>query len=90
MHGMEQGDTTTTETAPPSNAGPWSTARKIAVGTVGGTVLVAGVVLMPFPGLPGTPVVLAGLAILGTEFEVARRSAERVRTQAKRAIDRLR
>jgi uncharacterized protein (TIGR02611 family) len=40
---------------------------RIGVGVVGGLVLVAGVLMIPYPG-PGWLVVFAGLAILATEF----------------------
>jgi uncharacterized protein (TIGR02611 family) len=42
------------------------------VGVVGGVVLVGGIAMIPYPG-PGWLVVFAGLAILGSEFEWARR-----------------
>ena len=45
-------------------------AYRIGVGVVGGLVLVAGVLMIPYPG-PGWLVVFAGLAILATEFEWA-------------------
>ena len=41
-------------------------------------VTAAGLVLMPVPGPGGTPVTLAGLAILSTEFSWARRVRERL------------
>jgi uncharacterized protein (TIGR02611 family) len=49
-----------------------NTAYRVAVGVVGAVVLVVGVVLVPYPG-PGWLIVLAGLAILASEFERARR-----------------
>ena len=45
---------------------------RIGVGIVGGLVLVAGIVMIPYPG-PGWLVVFAGLAILATEFTWAER-----------------
>ena len=47
-------------------------AYKIGVGIVGFLVLCAGLVMIPFPG-PGWLVVIAGLAILSTEFAWAER-----------------
>lgn len=47
-------------------------AYRIGVGVVGGVVLVAGVLMIPYPG-PGWLVVFAGLAILASEFEWAGR-----------------
>jgi uncharacterized protein (TIGR02611 family) len=47
-------------------------AYRVGVGIVGFVVLCAGVVMIPFPG-PGWLVVIAGLAILSTEFSWAER-----------------
>lgn len=47
-------------------------AYRIGVGVLGGTVLAAGIVMIPYPG-PGWLVVFAGLAILATEFAWAGR-----------------
>ncbi|MQA14723.1 MAG: TIGR02611 family protein [Pseudonocardiaceae bacterium] len=47
-------------------------AYRIVVGVVGGMVLAAGIVMIPYPG-PGWLVVFAGLAILGSEFTWAHR-----------------
>lgn len=46
--------------------------KKIAIGIVGGLVVVVGLILVPYPG-PGWLVVFGGLAILATEFEFAER-----------------
>lgn len=46
--------------------------RKIGIGIVGGIVLLAGIIMIPYPG-PGWLVVFAGLGILSTEFEWAQR-----------------
>lgn len=56
---------------------------RIVVGVIGGIVLVAGIIMIPYPG-PGWLVVFAGLAILGSEFAWARRllHAARVRYDA--------
>lgn len=43
-------------------------AKKVAVAIVGGIVLIAGIIMIPYPG-PGWLVVFAGLGILSTEFE---------------------
>lgn len=45
-----------------------------AVGALGGSITVLGVLLVPLPG-PGWLVVFLGFAILGTEFAWARRLA---------------
>jgi uncharacterized protein (TIGR02611 family) len=46
--------------------------RRFAVGLGGGTVLVVGVIAIPYPG-PGWLIVFAGLAILAREFPWAGR-----------------
>ncbi len=45
--------------------------RKPIIGVAGGVVLIAGIIMIPYPG-PGWLVVFAGLAILATEFKWAR------------------
>ena len=47
--------------------------KKIFIAVIGGTVLLAGIALLPLPG-PGTVVIAAGVAILATEFIWARRA----------------
>jgi uncharacterized protein (TIGR02611 family) len=47
-------------------------AYRIGVAVLGGLVLVAGVIMIPYPG-PGWLVVFGGLAILATEFHWAQR-----------------
>ena len=56
---------------------------RIAIGVLGGLVLLAGVFMIPYPG-PGWLVVFLGLAILATEFTWA----ERVLRYAKHRYDR--
>lgn len=55
-----------------------SMARKIAVGTAGGVVTAAGLVMLVTPG-PGILVTLSGLGILSSEFPAARRALDRIR-----------
>lgn len=59
-----------------------SLAKRVLVGVLGGIVLVAGIVMIPYPG-PGWLVVFAGLAILAKEFTWA----ERVLQFARRYYD---
>lgn len=42
-------------------------ARKTGIGVIGGVVLLAGIIMIPYPG-PGWLVVFAGLGILSSEF----------------------
>jgi uncharacterized protein (TIGR02611 family) len=52
-------------------AGTYKVAKRVAIGIVGGTVLLLGVVMMVTPG-PGIAGILAGLGILAIEFAWAR------------------
>ena len=56
----------------------YRTARRIAVLTVGSTVVLLGIVMLVTPG-PGLVVIPIGLAILGAEFAWARLWLRRVR-----------
>jgi len=49
-----------------------SHSKKVLVGIVGGTIVLIGLVLVPYPG-PGWLVVFAGMAVLASEFEFAER-----------------
>ncbi len=55
-----------------------NSAWRCGVGALGTLVLVAGVIMIPYPG-PGWLVVFAGLAILGTEFTWAKRLLDHAR-----------
>ena len=50
---------------------PYKVATRIAIGIVGGSVLVVGIAMIVLPG-PAFVVIPAGLAILGIEFAWAR------------------
>jgi len=52
--------------------------RRVLITAVGGTVLAAGIVLMPLPG-PGTLIVAGGLSILSREYPAAGRVLDRVK-----------
>jgi uncharacterized protein (TIGR02611 family) len=54
--------------------------KKLLVGIVGGLVLLAGIIMIPYPG-PGWLVVFAGLAILATEFTWAQRILDRTKSK---------
>jgi len=53
-------------------------ARRIAIGIVGGTILLLGIAMLVMPG-PGLVVIPIGLAILGLEFAWARLWLKKVR-----------
>ena len=46
--------------------------KKVAIAIIGGSVVLVGLVLVPYPG-PGWLIVFGGLAILSSEFEPAER-----------------
>lgn len=57
-------------------------AYRAAVGVTGGATVALGVALIPLPG-PGSLVALGGLAMLGSEFEGARKVNEKATAVAK-------
>jgi UPF0716 family protein affecting phage T7 exclusion len=63
--------------------------RRVVVAVVGGVVVLAGLIMCVLPG-PGLLTVAAGLAILATEFEWARRMLHRVRRTARATYERAR
>ncbi len=58
-------------------------AYRIAVGVVGLTVVVLGIILVPLPG-PGWAVIFVGLGIWATEFDWARALLVKVRAHYRR------
>ena len=59
--------------------------RRIAVLAIGIPVSLIGIVLLVVPG-PGTPVLVAGLAILAIEFQWAQRHMDRLKALARKAL----
>jgi hypothetical protein len=59
-------------------------AYRAAVGVTGGATVALGVALIPLPG-PGALVALGGLAMLGSEFEGARKVSSKANSVAKKA-----
>jgi Putative transmembrane protein (PGPGW) len=57
-----------------------SAAKKIAVSIIGFSVVIIGIILLPLPG-PGILIIIAGLAILSTEFEKADKILTKVRAR---------
>lgn len=62
-------------------------AWRVAVLTVGGLVVAAGIALLALPG-PGWATIVVGLMILASEFAWARRSLDWTKAQALNARDR--
>ena len=57
--------------------------KKVAVGIIGGTVLLLGIALIVLPG-PAVVVIPAGLAILATEFAWAQRWLQKAKDWIRR------
>jgi tellurite resistance protein TerC len=60
---------------------PYKVAKRIAIGIVGGSVLLIGVAMIVLPG-PAFVVIPAGLAILSVEFAWARIWLKKVKAKA--------
>jgi hypothetical protein len=58
--------------------------RRFVIGAVGGSMTLAGILLLVLPG-PGIPLLLAGLGVLSLEFAIARTWIVAVRQRAERA-----
>jgi uncharacterized protein (TIGR02611 family) len=63
--------------------------KRIVVTLVGFALVLAGLVMMVTPG-PGLLVIVAGLAVLATEYAWAKHWLERTRAQAHKARQRVR
>jgi len=67
----------------------YRTARRIAIGVVGVSVVIVGVAMIVLPG-PAFIVIPAGLAILSLEFAFARRWLRSIKNGSQSAVNRLR
>jgi hypothetical protein len=63
--------------------------RRAVVGTVGGSVVLAGVAMLVLPG-PGVAAILLGFGILALEFEIARQWVVALRERVERGAARAR
>ena len=63
--------------------------RRMGVTVAGVIVILVGIVLCPLPG-PGVAIIIAGLAILATEYVWARRLLHWVRVKTRQTYDRVR
>lgn len=63
--------------------------KRIAVTVVGFALLVGGIVMMVTPG-PGILGIIAGLAVLATEYAWAERMLDTVKEKARQATDKVR
>lgn len=60
----------------------YKTARRLVIAVFGVTILIFSIVGYIMPIIPGIPLTLLGLAILGTEFIWARHLLRKVRSSA--------
>ena len=60
--------------------------RRLLVAVLGVLIILVGVVLLFIPG-PGTVVIIAGLAVLGSEFERPRIWVQSLRARVRRAMN---
>jgi uncharacterized protein (TIGR02611 family) len=65
--------------------GLYAGARRIVVLIAGSILVAVGIALLVLPG-PGIPLILAGLALLGTQFPWARRMLEWLRARMSAAV----
>lgn len=63
--------------------------RWLVVATVGITLLVLGIIFLVLPG-PGIPLIIAGLAILATEFTWAEIWLNRTKHHVNKAVKKVR
>lgn len=64
--------------------------KRIAITVVGFGLVIAGLVLIIFPGPFTIPLILAGLAVLATEYAWARRALDETKRRTRDAVDRVR
>lgn len=64
----------------------WTNGKRVAVSLVGFGLLALGLVMIVTPG-PGIVFLIAGLAVLATEYVWAERALEKAKEQASRAKD---
>jgi len=69
--------------------GSYQAGRKLAIATIGASVVALGVAMLVLPG-PAIIVIPLGLAVLAVEFAWARRWLERLRDGSRRVLGRSR
>lgn len=64
--------------------------RRVAITIVGFILLLGGLAGLALPILPGWLLIIAGLAVLGTEYMWARRMLDEAKKRAKQAAEKVR
>lgn len=72
----------------PARSAVWRRVRLVAVTIVGGILTLAGLAMLVLPG-PGLLALIAGLAILASEYAWARRHLDRAKRAAQKAKDKV-
>jgi len=67
---------------------PYRMAKRVAIGIVGGSVLVVGICMIVLPG-PAFVVIPVGLGILGVEFAWARMWLKKAKAKAEEVVRNL-
>lgn len=62
--------------------------KRVAATVIGSSLIGVGIVLLVIPG-PGLLLIIAGLAVLATEYEWARRALDSAKARAKTVRDRF-
>lgn len=63
--------------------------KKTIILIIGGTIIFFGVLLLVLPG-PGILVIIAGLAVLATEFAFAEKALSKIKKSVKKVGERVR
>jgi hypothetical protein len=63
--------------------------KRFLVTVLGGAMVVGGIIITPLPGPWSFPVVIAGLAVLGSEYDWAKDALDWARTKFKNTAERL-
>jgi uncharacterized membrane protein YbaN (DUF454 family) len=64
--------------------------RKVVVAVIGIVTILVGIAGLFLPILPGMLLIVAGLAILATEYALARRGLDALRTRFRHLVERFR
>lgn len=64
--------------------------RWVIAASVGGTLVLLGLTGLVLPVIPGTPLIIAGLAILATEFTWAEVLLNRTKNQVNKVVNKVR
>ena len=58
--------------------------KRVAIGIIGMVLVLAGLIFVPIPLVPGWAIVILGLLVLSTEFEWARHLLDNLKSRLER------